>query len=138
MIGAIQGGTSAYPIGAIYISISDVNPEVYFGGTWERIQDRFLLAAGDNYEAGSTGGKSGYKLRANIGALGNETRALGYNTDTPTAYQAKHNATYAVQGSSRSIGEWNHSTLVTEKDVNEDLVTNMPPYLTVYMWVRKS
>ena len=49
-----------YPIGAVYISVNDVNPANFIGGTWERIQDRFLVAAGSSYEAGTTGGTANH------------------------------------------------------------------------------
>ena len=45
-----------YPVGSIYLSVNNVNPGTIFGGTWEQIQDRFLLAAGSTYGGGSTGG----------------------------------------------------------------------------------
>ena len=45
-----------YPIGAIYLSVSATNPAILFGGKWEQIKDRFLLAAGDTYAIGTTGG----------------------------------------------------------------------------------
>lgn len=36
-----------YPIGAIYLSVSPINPKTLFGGDWEAIsQGRFLLGAG--------------------------------------------------------------------------------------------
>ena len=38
---------SIYPVGAIYMSVSSTSPASLFGGTWEQIQNRFLLAAGD-------------------------------------------------------------------------------------------
>lgn len=45
-----------YPVGAIYMNVSDVNPGTLFGGTWERIQGRFLLGASSGHAAGSAGG----------------------------------------------------------------------------------
>ena len=51
-----------YPVGAIYMSVNSTNPGNLFGGTWERIKDRFLLAAGDTYAAGSTGGEAKHAL----------------------------------------------------------------------------
>lgn len=45
-----------YPVGSIYMSVSATNPQLLFGGTWEQIKDTFLLASGDSYTAGSTGG----------------------------------------------------------------------------------
>ena len=45
-----------YPVGALYMSTSNTEPSTLFGGTWERIQDRFLMCAGSTYTAGATGG----------------------------------------------------------------------------------
>lgn len=58
------------------MSTVDVDPSTLFGGTWERIKDTFLLAAGDSYSAGSTGGSANHThtnpststLSANTGA----------------------------------------------------------------------
>ena len=36
-----------YPVGSIYMSVNNVSPAVLFGGTWERIAGKFLLAASD-------------------------------------------------------------------------------------------
>ena len=55
-----------YPIGAIYISSRNEEPETLFGGPWERIQGRFLLAAteGENstYYAGKQDGAATVQL----------------------------------------------------------------------------
>ena len=45
-----------YPVGSIYMSVNNVSPATFFGGTWEQITDRFLLCAGSNHAAGTTGG----------------------------------------------------------------------------------
>ena len=47
-----------YPIGSLYFSVNNIDPGTLFGGTWERIQDKFLLCAGETYEAGTTGGSA--------------------------------------------------------------------------------
>lgn len=47
-----------YPVGSIYMSVNSSNPGTLFGGTWQRIQDRFLLACGSTYANGATGGRS--------------------------------------------------------------------------------
>lgn len=51
-----------YPVGAIYISVNDTNPSSIFGGTWEKVEDRFLLASGDTYNNGATGGEAEHTL----------------------------------------------------------------------------
>ena len=50
-----------YPVGAIYMSVNSVSPSTLFGGTWEQIQDTFLLACGTTYSGGSTGGSNTHK-----------------------------------------------------------------------------
>ena len=45
-----------YPVGSIYWSSNNTNPGTLFGGSWTQIKDRFILAAGDYYSNGATGG----------------------------------------------------------------------------------
>lgn len=47
-----------YPVGSIYLSVNNTNPSTLFGGTWEQIKDKFLLASGDTYSNGATGGSA--------------------------------------------------------------------------------
>ena len=51
-----------YPVGSIYMSVNSTSPATLFGGTWERIKDKFMLSAGDTYSAGATGGSASHKL----------------------------------------------------------------------------
>jgi hypothetical protein len=51
-----------YPIGSVYISVSNSNPSSLFGGIWEEINDCFLLASGSKHTAGETGGSETYAL----------------------------------------------------------------------------
>lgn len=47
-----------YPVGSLYFSVNDIDPGTLFGGIWSRIQDKFLLCAGETYAAGTTGGST--------------------------------------------------------------------------------
>lgn len=48
-----------YPVGSIYMTENgSFNPNTQFGGTWTRIQDRFLLAAGSTYTTANQEGGS--------------------------------------------------------------------------------
>lgn len=54
----ISSPLDAYPVGAYYISSNPTSPATLFGGTWERVQDRMILAAGSTYVAGGLGGSA--------------------------------------------------------------------------------
>lgn len=53
-----------YPVGSLYWSKKSTDPATLFGGTWTRIKDKFILAAGDSYAQGATGGSATVTLTA--------------------------------------------------------------------------
>ncbi len=79
-----------YPVGSIYMSMSDVSPATFLGGTWERIIDTTLVGAGNSYSVGSTGGSTTATLSAsNIPSLnitGTTTAKNGVTTSANGAY----------------------------------------------------
>lgn len=40
---------SNYPVGAVYMSTEDTSPGSLFGGTWEKIEEKYLLAGGGTH-----------------------------------------------------------------------------------------
>ena len=52
----------AHPVGSLYWSSQNTNPGSLFGGTWTQIKDKFILAAGDTYSNGATGGAATFTL----------------------------------------------------------------------------
>ena len=52
----------AHPVGSYYWSDDPTDPGELFGGTWEQVKDKFILAAGDTYTAGTTGGAASHTL----------------------------------------------------------------------------
>ena len=75
-----------YPVGSIYMSVNNVNPSTLFGGTWQQIKDKFLLACGDTYANASTGGEATHELTANEMPSHNHsyTKATGVDNHTLT------------------------------------------------------
>lgn len=85
--------SKAYPVGAIYCSTVETNPNELFGfGTWEYIeQGRILLSQGDKYSAGSTGGAETHTLTTQEMPKhnhGGNTSEGGGHTHTGTAQEA--------------------------------------------------
>lgn len=117
-----------YPVGRIYFSTTNVSPASFMGGSWTRIQDRFLLCAGTSYAAGSTGGEANVTLT--VDEMPSHTHGELVTASSPT-------------------GGW-YSRVVADAGQNEPTVeirqtaqtgggqahNNMPPYLAVYAWRR--
>lgn len=120
---------TVYPVGAIYLSVSEINPSTLFGGTWEQIEDRFLLASGSSYAAGSTGGEATHKLTvAEMPSHKHLVTEQNYNVtlvgNAPTS-GAQTGWFYGSGGNS-----------VTGAVGNSEPHNNMPPYLAVFVWKR--
>ena len=112
-----------YPIGSIYISEKETNPEEFIGGKWERVKDTFLLSAGDIYEAGSSGGEAEHILT--IAEMPRHNHSITGTTFTPNSWATGGEAL----GGTRNVATTNFSG-------ESKAHNNMPPYLTVYMFKR--
>ena len=125
-----------YPVGAIYISVNNADPAALFGGTWERLKDRFLLGAGDTYRAGETGGESSHTLQ--LGEIPAHNHAI-YDTGMENVNLGVEWGSYA--GTERGYGFTLNGTMKTRdmggmETGETNAHNNMPPYLAVYMWQR--
>lgn len=145
---------AVYPVGSIYMSVNSTNPSTLFGGQWEQLKDKFLLACGDTYENGATGGESSHVLTkaempnhnhsASTNTAGGHrhtfkgwwtTKGDGTATYACVARTAQNDA--AEYGSFSTEGE--HSHTVTINNTGDGQAhNNMPPYIAVYMWKRIS
>lgn len=120
-----------YPVGSYYITeSSDLNTvdkmNAYFGGTWERIQNMFLLGAGGIYDVGKEGGETRHTLT--IGEMPSHTHDY---------YRMKSGGTtWWVQGKEGTI--FSQEIIKTDHSGNGQSHNNMPPYRAVYMYRRKS
>ena len=100
-------------------------PQERYGGTWEQIKDVFLLAAGNTFEANTTGGEVTHTL----------------TTDEMPSHTHKINATSATTSGSASALE-HYGTRTADRSFYSGSTggskahNNMPPYLAVYVWMR--
>lgn len=120
-----------YPVGSIYMSANSTSPATLFGGTWERIQDRFLLAAGSTYAAGSTGGASAVTLTTD------QIPSHSHSISSAIGWPVNANAAEHL------VENWGHSAWPKVPQITSTgnagggkAHNNMPPYLAVYMWKR--
>lgn len=116
---------AAHPIGSYYWSSVNTNPSELFGGEWEQIKDRFVLAAGDTYSAGGTGGEKEVSLIPdNIPNIINRYCLEGGTNETGTTAIRL----CAADGSANAYTGPYNSTTISHN--------NMPPYEVAYCWKR--
>lgn len=141
-----------YPVGSLYMSILNNDPTILFGGTWEKIKDKFILASGDNYEAGTIGGEENHLLTVD--------EMPGHTHDISEGGEHDHNQNFLefrwptnyngtkLVGRPQSLeaqstdeqattSEGSHSHIISSAGGGLSH-NNMPPYLAVYIWKRTS
>lgn len=148
--------SAIYPVGSIYMAVNDTSPASLFGGTWERIKDRFLLSAGDTYAAGAEGGSATKNLQHDHTTQGHtltvneipshdhdaNSNYMRYYTDTrgyglgssgghwrDAGNGGVANAKVGARGGGGSHSHGNTGNALGDQDI-------MPPYLSVYVWKR--
>lgn len=134
------------------------DPSELFGGTWERIKDRFVLAAGDNYEVGVAGGEATHTLTADelpVNAYSATFKSASYgsnifqflnadssgnnwNGDTQFMLAAKRrvSATSGVDNTVTIDNLMTGNPISISNSSGGHAHNNMPPYLVAYMWCR--
>jgi hypothetical protein len=127
-----------YPVGSIYISVNSTNPSVYFGGSWEQIKDRFLLACGDTYNNGIFGGEAKHKLTVN--EMPSHSHDMDEESYGGGGYKNKMGIRQDGGGSSHWAPQYaqttSYSTYKPTYTGGGQAHNNMPPYFTVYIWKR--
>lgn len=125
-----------YPVGAIYMSTVATNPSTLFGfGTWEQIKDMFLLAAGNTYTGGSTGGEATHSLsQAEMPA---HYHTIHYGNNSGEYYTAAIGFPAVMTSNGANVQKsWGAEMCRTADKGDGEAHNNMPPYLAVYVWKR--
>lgn len=126
---------AVHPVGSIYISVNSTSPATLFGGAWERIQDTFLLAAGSNYSAGSTGGEAQHTLTEDEMPSHNHagkrmSGVFGLSDGTNDGSTAGFIVPWGL------VSSRNDYNIAVAWQGSGAAHNNMPPYLAVYVWKR--
>jgi len=133
-----------YPVGSIYLSLSESDPNTLFPGTtWSKIEDTFLLGKGTNYTSavGTLGGNStqtltveqlpshghGVHIDYNDSNTTNRSVVGWYGSTNPGgSVGVKTSPTYYAQ----------NSRITIENTGGGQSFSIMPPYTIVNMWHR--
>ena len=86
-------GLALYPVGSVYLSVSNISPAGILGGTWNQVSGANLFAANTTISAGSFGGNKkitsaqlpphAHKVVVSTGGSADYNVGLEYaNTDT--------------------------------------------------------
>lgn len=137
-----------YPVGAIYISVNEVNPANLFGGVWQKIEGKFLLGSSGDYPL--TVEEEGVEKR-NMGGEEEHTltvEEMPSHNHTQNQHRHKQANKYSA-GTEGSSNGYTYSSNRTITDAYTDYQApyinptgggeahnNMPPYLVVNVWER--
>lgn len=83
-----------HPVGSLYWSADSTDPGELFGGTWEQIKDKFIIAAGDTYAAGNHGGAATREVEiVPAGTIGDKSITLQVSNMPNHSHSMSHNHT---------------------------------------------
>ena len=143
-----------YPVGSIYICLHNGNPGLVFGGTWAKIEGRFLLASSNAYSVNSTGGSADavvvththdqepHSHDAYEGMFLTSVDDIKINSTNRSFPSASSNGVHFVYTDADTVHGISENTQTEEKwpDISSTGVSgtgkNMPPYLVVNVWRR--
>jgi hypothetical protein len=121
-----------WPINSIYMSMANINPSTYFGGTWILIgQGRTLVgvdtALTEFNTVGKTGGEKTHKLTVAEMPIHNHIPVTRCSSSVPGT----------DGGITRSNGgtvedKWGET--YTKNTGSDTPHNNLPPYITCYIW----
>lgn len=135
-----------YPVGSVYMSVNSTSPATLFGGTWQQIKDTFLLACGDTYSNGATGGEATHTLTTD--EMPSHTHIQdehGHSWNGRKAQWGTSGGNYVLIDNAGT--SYSAVTSVANNGVGKTTATNqntggglahnnMPPYFAVYVWKR--
>ena len=125
-----------YPIGTVYQS-SDVgfNPNTKWGGTWVKVEGRFLFGSDSTRSVGSTGGSDSVTLGlSNIPDHTHQYSDVYHDTVTESIYNSVMDSSRAYAKANTIVSSNTTSNLNRTGDVQSFGI--LPPYMVVNVWNR--
>ncbi len=124
-----------YPVGSYYMSKNSTSPASLFGGSWARVKDKFLLAAGDSYAPGTTGGEASHKLT--VSEMPSHKHSM-YSSSSQYNLRTSAVVPYGGETDCWPVphfmnGDYDGHIRPAGGGAAHN---NMPPYVAVYIWER--
>lgn len=134
-----------YPVGSVYISVNDVSPAAFLGGTWEKISQGRVLqgaangqAAGTEVEAGLPAAYMPDGFFESIGLMNDNW--TGQYTGGCFGTRLRTGFAYGSQGDGSSWQLGSYSYTLDNRTITGDCYgksnTVQPPALLVNIWKR--
>ena len=152
-----------HPVGSIWMTCRDEDPNLLFGGAWTRIEGVFLLASSDDHPAGTEGGAESHHHTTGDHALKASELPQHYHGyvdywATSWSGAGEQRSAVAVNGNSAGLSgsgantrgrtsgvimSANDTTYRSGSNINQSHnhgdtgeTAHLPPYLTVNVWKR--
>lgn len=119
-----------YPVGSIYMSVNSTSPQTFLGGTWVRLENRFLMGAGSSYGAGTTGGSATHTLTIDEIPSHNHFASTQKNV---LGLRSSGGTNIAGGSFLNNVDFWNSEETSTGGNQPHSILN---PYLAVYMYKR--
>lgn len=138
-----------YPVGAIFQTTSDVNPNDYFGvGVWEKIENAFLYGSGTKIVK-SMGGEETHTLTlsempshshsGSANSAGSHTHTMKFTNADSGWGDCRYGGADKKNVSKNTESAGNHSHSLSINNTGGGAAhNNMPPYYVVHIWHRVS
>lgn len=124
-----------------WFSDDPASPASFIGGTWERIEGKFIMGASDTYPAGSTGGSATHaQTKEELYPHSHRLMQSGQNAKMNTASMGRNGAItsdrdeYVAFGDSVQLFSSYSFTIETVGDGQPMDILN--PYYSMYIWRR--
>ena len=118
--------------------MNNVNPSTLFGGTWEKIEGRFLLGSSSTHTLGSTGGEETHTLTIAEMPTHNHTQTR-HRHDMDNVWSSGSGSQTAYMTTSNRGRQERYTSYEQPAIQNTGgggAHNNMPPFLTVNIWKR--
>lgn len=118
-----------HPVGSPYVSDNPTSPAELYGGTWERIEGKFIMGASDTYPAGSTGGSATHTQT--VGEMPRHSHTLDLSNAGLEDNEFKYTVSYS-QNKKITIA----ATRAVQANGDGQPMDILNPYYSMYIWRR--